>query len=97
MSCCGKKRQAIASSISAPENTINGEDGEGSMVSNGSRTTAKFRYTGSSYLEVDGIFGHRVYKFSKRAPELVIMADDVAIMRGYPELVELKRSEPVDE
>jgi len=87
----------MSSSVFASENIQTGEDGEGSLVSNGSRTTAIFRYTGTSDLEVEGVFGHRVYKFSKRAPELVIMADDVALMRGYPELVELKRSKPVDE
>jgi hypothetical protein len=48
-------------------------------------------------LEVDGIFGRRLYKFSKEMPELMIMAEDVAIMRGYPQLIELKSSEKMDE
>jgi len=56
-----------------------------------------FRYTGSSYLEVEGVFRHRLYKFSKRTPELVIMAEDVTVMRAYPELIELKRSSQADE
>jgi hypothetical protein len=93
MNCCGKKRQALTSSFSDPPKTINesqGEDSTVSVESNGSRTTALFRYTGRSSLEVDGIFRHRVYKFSKGIPELVIMAEDVAVMRGYPELIELK-------
>jgi len=100
MSCCGKKRQAISSWPSGSSTETDERESEGSILSvesNGSRETTVFRYTGSSSVEVDGIFGRRVYKFSKGMPELVIMAEDVALMRGYPELIELKRLKKMDE
>ncbi len=94
MNCCGKKRQALASAFSTANRTVNEGDGKAApepAVSDHTPTTAVFRYSGASALEISGIFGRRLYKFSAAVPELVVMAEDVAIMRGYSELIELKR------
>jgi hypothetical protein len=94
MSCCGKKRQAMLSSSSAPAKKTSEREEERLdpfVESNSPQTTAIFRYTGSSSLEVDGIFKRRVYKFSRRMPELTVLAEDVSIMRGYNELIELRK------
>lgn len=93
MNCCGKKRQAMTSMPSALATVTSEPEAEGSSLSavqNASPTTGVFRYTGSSSLEVEGLFGRRVYRFSKETPELVIVPGDAAIMRGYHELIELK-------
>ena len=100
MSCCGKKRQEMTSSYSVADRTRsqkNDAQAIGSLEPHGSPISATFRYTGSSYLEVEGIFRHRLYRFSQRMPEVVIMAEDVTVMRAYPELIELKRSNPADQ
>lgn len=99
MSCCGKKRQEITSSYSGAGRARSQRLVEEPIVSlapQRSRVAATFRYTGSSYLEVEGIFRHRLYRFSKATPEVVIMAEDVTVMRAYPELIELKRSHSDD-
>ena len=93
MSCCGQKRQAFRSSDSVAQRIRNEEEGDAStayLESDHPRAAAIFRYTGSSYLRAEGILRQRVYEFSARTPELVIMPEDVAVMRAYPELVELK-------
>ena len=91
MGCCGQKRQALGFSYSELQNAGHKEEQESiRFQSNGASTTTTFRYTCRSKLEVEGIFRQRVYKFSKRTPELAIMSEDVAVMRAYPDLVELK-------
>jgi hypothetical protein len=90
MGCCGQKRQAILLSPTGLSTETNERVAEGAADSNGPRSKGLFRYTGSSSLEVEGIFGRRVYKFSKEMPEQMIMVEDVAIMRAYPQLIELK-------
>lgn len=96
MNCCGKKRQALAASWTPRNQETNESAGKGStspVESNDRQTTARFRYTGSGSLEVDSIFGRRVYRFSAGVPELGIVPEDVAVMRGYSELIELKQKE----
>jgi hypothetical protein len=93
MSCCGKKRQALNSLSSGPTKKVDEGGGEGPIPlgrSNATQASARFRYTGITSLEVEGVLNHRVYSFSTRTPELTVLTEDVAIMRGYRELVELK-------
>ena len=94
MSCCGKKRQALNSLTSAPTKKV-GEGGDERPIpfarSNAAQTSAaRFRYTGITSLEVEGMLNRRVYRFSRGTPELTVLTEDVAIMRGYRELVELR-------
>ncbi|HXD31815.1 MAG TPA: hypothetical protein VN643_11900 [Pyrinomonadaceae bacterium] len=53
---------------------------------------ARFRYTGAGSLVVDGLFARNTYRFSAAARELMILGEDIAIMRGHPELIELRKS-----
>ena len=93
MSCCEKKRQGLNSLSSGPSKKV-GVDGEEAPVSVGgsaaAQTGARFRYTGIGSLEVDGTLSRRVYRFSTGTPELMVVAEDVAVLRGYSELVEVK-------
>lgn len=93
MSCCGKKRQALNSLSSAPTKKV-GEGGDEGPIpfarSNAAQTSARFRYIGITSLEVEGMLNRRVYRFSRGTPELTVLSEDVAIMRGYSELVELR-------
>ena len=91
MNCCGKKRQALTASSAQIINEKGGEQSTPPAGPNGSQNTAIFHYTGSSSLEVSGLFNRRIYKFSTAMPDLVILPEDAAILRGYPELIELKR------
>ena len=90
MGCCGQKRQALArEELQIEENSAE----ESSVVGFGVRkrpAAAKFYYTGSGTLLVDGLFARNVYRFSSAVRELMIAAEDVSIVRGYPELTELK-------
>jgi len=60
--------------------------------SDAAQTSARFRYAGITSLEVAGMLNRRVYRFSTGNPELTVLAEDVPIMRGYAELVELKKA-----
>ena len=93
MSCCGKKRQGLNSFSSEPNKRV-GMDGTETPISAGRSTAAKtgarFRYTGIGSLEVEGTLSRRVYRFSMETPELMVVAEDVAVLSGYSELVEMK-------
>ena len=95
MSCCGRKRQALNSLSSAPTKKVDDGGGEVPMPvgrSDVAQTSVRFRYNGISALEVAGMLNRRVYRFSKGNPELTVLAEDLAIMRGYSELLELKKA-----
>jgi len=96
MGCCGKRRQALASSFNDLQTTLSPVDDARPNASVQVDGTAMFRYTGNSSLEVEGIFGHRAYKFSRKDQELLIAAEDVALLRGYSDLIELKRPRALD-
>ncbi len=91
MSCCGKKRQELNSFDVNPRlqyaNTAKGYNPENKSFLQNNVT---FRYTGNRSLRVKSVFNHRVYDFSSSDTELIVMAEDVAMMRGYSELIELK-------
>jgi hypothetical protein len=93
MSCCGKRRQELAASRYVPQQETNESSANGStggLELNVPQGNSKFRYTGSGSLEVDGVFSRRMYRFSTGVRELVVTPEDVSVMRGYAELVELK-------
>ena len=90
MSCCGKKREALAASWSAPQQETNANGSTDDVESNVPQDNARFRYTGSGSLDVDGVFSRRLYKFSTGVRELVVTPEDVSVMRAYAELTELK-------
>jgi hypothetical protein len=92
MNCCGSKRQALQSSsfTSVPGRHGVPAQQSNAVVTNAPPSTAKFRYTGDTSLHVEGRFNRRVYKFSRESPELAVLAEDAAILRGYFDLVELR-------
>lgn len=85
MSCCGQKRRALAFTDSEAEQELMDDETGGSK-----NAPSTFRYTGDAGLVINGLFGRNVYKFSTAARELMIVPEDVAIMRAHPELTELK-------
>ena len=91
MNCCGKKRQELHSSNVNPRL----QHADNARVTIGesdhlSQNIATFRYIGNQSLRIKSVFDHRVYNFSVYEPELTVMAEDVAMMRGYSDLVEMK-------
>jgi hypothetical protein len=94
MSCCGRKRQSLAASRSVLEQDSNSsahEEFNDTVKSESPQTTTRFRYIGRGFLEVDGVFSRRMYRFSSGMPELLVVPEDVSVLRGYPELIELKQ------
>jgi len=89
MGCCGKRRQALVSSFADTQASVKQIDDTPPSNLVQSNSTAVFRYTGESSIEVEGVFRRQVYRFSRENPELTIAAEDVALLRGYSELVEL--------
>ncbi len=92
MGCCGDKRRALSVSYSKPH--TNGNDlGSQETVSPRKGTThsdALFRYTGNGVLDVKVSFSKNTYHFTQSTRELAVSGEDVAMLRGYPELVEIK-------
>ena len=90
MSCCGQKRSALTqSSGSERESTMAADPGSLRMGFKSGTKAATFRYTGANALEISGLFGRNLYRFSAEARELMVVPDDVAIMRAHPELIEI--------
>lgn len=91
MSCCGQKRRALASTGPADERETNQieVDGSPALPSHGSRPVI-FRYVGNGYVQINGKFGRRIYRFSTSDRELEVMAEDVPIMHAYANLIEVK-------
>jgi len=93
MSCCGSKRQAlyVPNLPAAGQDAVGGERTSNRNTRNPVLTGTKFRYTGNQSLYVKGISNRRGYAFSASTPELMVSAEDAALLRGYPELIEVKR------
>jgi hypothetical protein len=90
MGCCGQKRQALNYSSGTLQNE-SANDEKYLIESSISQQSAVFRYTGNQSLTVKGISGNNKYYFSAAIPELLVQAEDTALMRGYSELIELKK------
>ncbi len=95
MSCCGKKRESL-NMINARTIT---KTHPNFIRTNSARTRhadfipsdAVFRYTGTNSLVIRGFSNQRLYHFTVGNPELSVFAEDVAVVRAYPELVEIKK------
>jgi len=93
MGCCGKKRKALNYIYSTP--SLSGISAQSKMASH-KRTglfqaDAVFKYTGSRSLDIRGFSHKQSYHFSANAPEQKVNSEDVGLMRGYAELMEVKR------
>ena len=88
MSCCGQKRQswALENSVAMPDQTVERVGSKKEPVA------TRFRYTGAGSLVVYGVFARNLYRFSTTARESMILPEDVQIMRGHPELTEVRNS-----
>jgi hypothetical protein len=92
MSCCGKKRQALNASKSGAPRPDAIADTRRMHANNSAspQTGVEFRYTGNRSLDVKGVFNRRIYRFSVDNPECAASSEDVALLRGYSELMEIK-------
>lgn len=83
MNCCGQKRQSLEfttdTDVHETENNLPTTD----------QKPVYFRYTGDNELQVKGVF-NIVYSFSAQKPKLLVHPDDISVMRGYANLVEVK-------
>jgi hypothetical protein len=91
MSCCGNKRSSLRL---IHEERLLDKRQPAQMMNNrefvNTRQEQKwFRYTGSGNFVVKSFSSKKTYHFSVNTPELFIPGDDVAMMRGYSELVEI--------
>jgi hypothetical protein len=96
MSCCGNKRQAFyLSNRPAPVEVAIAGDRIVNIRNRGPvQAETKFRYTGNQSLYIKGTFNRRGYHFSASSPEQMVSAGDAALLRGHPELIEIKTGSP---
>ena len=90
MSCCGQKRQASRNLNTGISHKENKGDKSQSKETPLSQQNVVFRYLGNQSLSIKGISGNKTYHFSVKTPEILVFAEDVALMRGYSALTELK-------
>ena len=90
MGCCGQKRQALNYSGSNDLQNESVNDEANINESFISQQSAVFRYTGNQSISVKSISGNKKYYFSAAMPDLLVQAEDTALMRGYSELIELR-------
>lgn len=90
MNCCGNKRNSLR--FIADNNPVMKHQSSqfihNKETVNSSRENKLFRYTGTGSLEINSFLNRKVYQFSASNPNLIVFAEDVAMLRGYPELIE---------
>ena len=92
MSCCGNKRQSlnffpsINQAALQPEAII-----EIDFTGNNKKDETLFRFIGKTSLEVKSLFGSQRYLFTATNPLVSVLPEDSALMRAYPDLIEIKR------
>ncbi|NQX38289.1 hypothetical protein SAMN05421820_101303 [Pedobacter steynii] len=89
MNCCGQKRQSLQFT-SANDTDVHEPETENNLITSDQKPVY-FRYTGNNELQVKGIF-NITYTFSAHRPRVLVHPDDVSVMRGYPDLVELRET-----
>ena len=92
MSCCGSKRQALnnVNSKISPSQTNGMEKRIRARMAGVYTEDTMFRYTGNGTLNVKSASSQRTYHFSQANHEVRVSGDDTAMMRAYPDLIELR-------
>jgi hypothetical protein len=92
MGCCGKKRQNLTNTY-AKASMVETNTAPGRRVNRNNivGNNAVFKYTGSSSLDVKIPYNRHSYHFSSSAPEQTVAAEDAGMIRGYPELIEVRK------
>ncbi len=87
MNCCGQKRQSIQFT-SANDISVNETESENNLTIR-EQKPVYFKYTSNNELQVKGLFD-MIYTFSEHRRQLLVHPDDVSVMRGYSDLIEVR-------
>ena len=91
MSCCGNKRQSLNFFPAINRVELQQEAPvELQLNKNKKDAEALFRFTGKTSLEVKSLFGSQRYLFTAANPLVSVLPEDSALMRAYPDLIEIK-------
>jgi hypothetical protein len=89
MNCCGQKRQSLQFT-SANDTDVHETETENNLGTSDQKPVY-FRYTGNKELQVKGVF-NIIYTFSAYRTKVLVHPDDVSVMRGHPDLVEVRET-----